>query len=265
MTRSFSVARGASLSLLCAVLVMGLAQPSSAADIKSILGPPRLDLSFTAGVESNDPFIKRRGIGGRVRLMPIRAAGLDVMFVAMPNLQLNDYTELTLRFYDENGVVADISRATSAFQVSAVIAPLLGKLPGPKGQPPVEFDWYFTVGAGFVNTEDDAKIISMEQCIGEAYLENINNDCWYLKQTHPAWSMGMGLRGIFGGGLVVGLEMRSINYTEQVFSDETVIDSETGAEILDPLTGEPADYRSEDRSMLWWSLSIGGSIPMLKP
>ena len=74
----------------------------------------------------------------------------------------------------------------------------------------------------------------------------------------------MGLRSVLGGGFVVGLEMRVIKYTEQVFSDGLVIDEVTLEPILDPLTGEPADYASQDKTMLWWSLSIGGSIPLRK-
>jgi hypothetical protein len=265
MTHCSPAARTIGLSLLCAGLVIGLAQPASAADIKSLLGPARLDLSFTVGIDSADNFVRRRGLGARVRLMPIKVAGLDVMFVGIPNLGETDYTDLTRQFKDGSEVVPDISRALAAFQVSAVIAPLHGKLRGPKGKAAVELDWYFIVGAGFVATEDDVEIIQLDQCTGDAYFENIDGDCKVVRQTHPAWSMGMGLRGIFGDRLVIGLELRGIDYTEQVFRDgDPVVDPETFEPVLDPLTGEPLLYHDEDKRLIWWSLSIGGSIPMRK-
>jgi len=76
--------------------------------------------------------------------------------------------------------------------------------------------------------------------------------------------MGMGFRGVFFGGLVVGLEMRAINYTERIFSANGYIDPSTDEPLIDPATGDPADYTPEDKKMLWWSLSIGGSIPFRK-
>jgi hypothetical protein len=254
------------LFLLCASLVIGLPEPANAADIKSLLGPARLDLSFTIGAESSDNFVRRRGLGARVRLMPIKIAGIDVMFVGMPNLGETDYTALTRQFKDGSEVIPDISRALAAFQISAILAPLHGKLKGPKGKTAIEFDWYFTIGAGFVATEDDVALIEMPECSGEAYIENIDTDmCGAVRQAHPAWSMGMGLRSIFGGKLVIGLELRAMEYTEQVFREgDSPVDPETREPILDPLTGEPKIYHDSDKKMLWWSLSIGGSFPMRK-
>jgi hypothetical protein len=264
MTRTAPAALPLSLALATTMLVVGFAQPAAADGAKSFLGVPRLDIQFTVGMDSADAFVKRRGLGVRGRIMPIRLVGLDVMYLGMPNLFEADYSELTRRFWNASEVVPDISRVLSAFQASVVIAPLFGKLPGPRGKPATEFDWYFTLGGGYVNTEDDAEIISMDQCIGDAYYDNLDGDCWYLVQGHPAWSMGMGLRGVFGGGFVVGLEMRAISYTEHVFSEEGDIDPETGDVILDSY-GDPVDYRSQEKKLLWWSLSIGGSIPFRKP
>jgi len=265
MTRTSPAVLPLLLAVIAALLVIGLAQPAAAAGAKSFLGVPRLDLQFTVGVDTGDAFVKRRGLGVRGRLMPIPLVGLDVMYLGMPHGFEADYSELTRRYGSSGEAVPAIRRVLTTLRASIVIARLFGKLPGPRGLPATEFDWYFTVGGGFVNTEDDAEVISMDQCIGDAYYDNVDGDCWYLLQTHPAWSMGMGLRGVFGGGFVVGLEMRAISYTEHIFSIDGDIDIETGDPILDPYTGDLADYRAVDKKLLWWSLSIGGSIPFRKP
>ena len=248
-----------------ALALFSFAQPAQAANLNDIIGPPRLDISFSTGFESSDPFIKHRGLGLRARLMPVRFLGVDVLVAGMPDSDTPNYSDLTYRMVQAHGIAPDISKALLTLQASIVVAPLIGKIPGPPGLPAIEVDWYFTAGGGYVQTEDDAEIMDQQECIGDAYWDNEFGDCWYIFEAHPAWSIGMGFRGVFFGGLVLGLEVRSIQYTEKLFSASGYTDPVTEEPLIDPTTGEPADYKPIDRRMLWWSLSIGGSIPFRKP
>jgi hypothetical protein len=230
-----------------AALASLLAAPASAYEPDQALGEPTLDLAFNPGFSANDDFVHLGGLGLRVAFRPIRLLGVDFMLAGMPDRGEGDYTSLTGRFRNEEEVVPDISRLTSATLVSFVTSPLVGQLHSPTSAPHF-VAWYLLIGGGGVSTRDDTAIVR-SPCAEYATMQerkaDTANGCQYVDQVHPAFTFGTGLRGRFFGALLVGLEVRVIAYTEEIFRPY----------------GGPEEVGLDEKKLVWWSLQVGASLP----
>ncbi len=143
----------------------------------------------------------RRGIPPRVGTGPAaslprrcRAVEAGRVRERAPDRGEQDYTALTTRFRNEEEIVPDVSRLTSATLVSFVTSPLVGELHSPTTAPYL-VAWYLLIGGGGVSTREDTALIR-SPCDAWATVqqrqEDVANGCHYVDQVHPAFTFGTG-------------------------------------------------------------------------
>lgn len=241
-----------SLAVVVALCVVTLAaSPTWGYGEEESLERPTIDLALTSGFSFDHPFVARGGLGFKLALRPVRLFGADLVVQGMLDLGEPDYSRLNPPARYEEGMPPVTSHMTSAVLLSFVTSPLVGRLRNPAG-PPHLVDWYLLVGGGGVQTRDNTTLLR-SPCDGLTTVRerkaDTANGCQYVDQFLPAFTMATGLRGRFGGVLLLGLEVRLIAFEEQFFRDES-----GGGELA-----------NVDQRYVWWSSHVGVALPPAGP
>lgn len=180
----------------------------------------RLEVAPHVGYVGNDNFIRRLHLGLGIAYHINDILGIELNVGYMPNLGATDYKPLTLRFQREDEVVPDISRVVFSGLVGATVSPIYGKVELGALRI-INYDLFFTAGAGVVHTVDDTAIIK-SPCDGLTPRERKGDDqrengCYLVDQWHFASFFGGGIRIVFNKWIGIKLDVRNITHIEQAW------------------------------------------------
>ena len=180
----------------------------------------RLEVVPNIGYIGNDNFIRRLHVGLGLSYHINDILGIELNIGYLPNLGNNDYKPLTLLLQRAEEVVPDISRVVFSGLLGATISPIFGKVELGALRI-INYDLYFTAGAGVVQTTDDTEIIKSD-CDGLTVRERKSeeqrvNGCYLVDQTHFASFFGGGIRIVFNKWIGIKLDVRNITHIEQAW------------------------------------------------
>lgn len=182
---------------------------------KTFMKIGRFEAGPSIGFVTNDPFLRRRIVGGVFDYHLTEIFALELQLNYAPDLGQGatgsedaDWKPLSKQLLDKNNVSPDISKLTGHGSLSMAYSPIYGK--AAIGDNLINFDVYGTFGLGITQTADDLEALQAE---GEPTAIATEN------QVHPTTVIGGGLRVAFNENLAWRVEAKSMSYIETVNSD----------------------------------------------
>ena len=175
---------------------------------KSFLKLGRFEGSVMPAFVTNDPFLNRYIISGRLGYHITEIFAIELELAYSPDLGEADWKPLTKQLVNENHVSPDISKLMLISNATFQFSPIYGKV-ALRGNNIINFDVYGAFGMGVTRTKDDLEALQAE------------DDPIAIQtqvQVHPTTNFGGGARIIFNEAVAVRIDGRSLVYIETVNS-----------------------------------------------